>query len=185
MYSGVQSEGAMNKRKAYTVADEELIIRLRGEGLSESQIAKEMGRTQNSIHCKVREMREAGKLSPVRETAKISHTDLETLAAAHFTTVAVVEYFQKLLKTNKYSSLEKLDAVLLNFHANGKKCPYFGVEIVPDATKGMFTAVLTVDDLGRPMVVSKQAKRMRGKLSHKMFVKVITTIYEHLFTPKR
>lgn len=175
----------MNKRKAYTAADEELIIRLRGEGLSESQIAKDMGRTQNSIHCKVREMREAGKLSPVRETAKISHTDLETLAAAHFTTVAVVEYFQKLLKTNKYSSLEKLDAVLLNFHANGKKCPYFGVEIVPDATKGMFTAVLTVDDLGRPMVVSKQAKRMRGKLSHKMFVKVITTIYEHLFTPKR
>ena len=62
--------------------------------------------------------------------------------------------------------------------------PYFGVEIVPDKNKGMFTAVLMVDDLSRPMVVSKQAKKMRGKLSHKMFVKVISTIYENLFTPK-
>lgn len=35
----------MKKRKAYTAADEELIIRLRGEGLSEKQIAKEMGRS--------------------------------------------------------------------------------------------------------------------------------------------
>lgn len=174
----------MQKRKPYTAADEELIIRLRGEGLSEGQIAKEMGRTRNSIHCKVREMRSAGKLSPVRETSTISHDDLTALAAAHFTTVEVVEYFRQLLKTNKYSSLEKLDAVLLNYHANGKKCPYFGVEIVPDKNKGMFTAVLMVDDLSRPMVVSKQAKKMRGKLSHKMFVKVISTIYENLFTPK-
>lgn len=174
----------MRKRKAYTTADEELIIRLRGEGLSENQIAKEMGRTRNSIHCKVRDMREAGKLSPVRETAKISHSDLETLATAHFTTIEVVEYFKRLLKTNRYSSLEKLDAILLNYHANGGRCPYFGVQIAPDAKQGMFTAVVMVDDLGRPMVVSRQAKKMRGKLSHKMFVKVISTIYENLFTPK-
>lgn len=175
----------MKKRKAYTTADEELIIRLRSEGLSKRQIAEEMGRTHNAIHCKVREMREAGKLPPVREVAKISHTDLETLAAAHFTTVATVEYFRKLLKTNKYSILEKLDAVLLNYHANNRLCPYFGVPIVTDSDFGMFTAVLMADDFGRPMVVSRQAKKMRGKLSHKMFVKVISTIYENLFTPKR
>lgn len=170
------------RRIAYTAADEELIIRLRGEGLSESQIAKETGRTQNSIHCKIREMREAGKLSPVRETAKISHDDLQALATAHFTDMATVEYFYKAIGSKKYSNLDKLDAVLLTYHANDKRCPYFGVPL--ELNKGtMRQAVLMVDEIGRPMVVSLQARKMRGKLSHAMFLTMIRTIYEKVFTP--
>lgn len=171
------------RRIAYTAADEELIARLRGEGLSEAQIAKETGRTQNSIHCKVREMRKAGKLSPVRETATISPDDLQTLATAHFTDVTTVEYFLNALGSKKYSNLDRLDAVLLNFHANGKKCPYFGVPLVLNSDDKMRQAVLMLDDIERVMVVSKQAQKMRGKLSHATFVKMIQTIYENLFTP--
>lgn len=161
-----------------------MLIKLRGEGLTEQQIAKELGRTFNSVHCKLRSMRREGKLPLASKTPKITPTDLQALAVAHFTTTEVVEYFLKLLGDNKKSNVERLDAILLNYHVNNKKCPYYGVVLELTDQKVPNQAVLMLDDTGRGMVVSRMARQMRGKLSHRVFVKMIQVIYENIFTPK-
>ena len=175
----------MKKKRVYFKPDElERIVRLRGEGLTVQQIADEMGRSFNSIHCKIRSMRKDGTLSHVYKATKISPADLETLATAHFTTVGVVKFFLSMLGNNKKSNIERLDSILLNYHVNNKKCPYFGVELELTDKRTANQAMLMMDDTGRVMVVSRMARQMRGRLSHRVFIKMISVIYENIFTPK-
>lgn len=172
------------KRKGlYTDEDIATLIALRGEGKTEKEIAMVLGRSFNSVHCKIKELIKDGRLQLIRDTTPISDDDITELASKHLTTPRLVELVVEVVGTRMRNRIGEVDAALLAFNVQDRCCAYFGVGISLEVGSADPTrAVLTKDRVGRPMWISKVAARMRGKLSHETFLKSIATIYEHVFT---
>lgn len=177
----------MKKRAGlYTETELSRIVELRGAGRTEKQIAEELGRPYNSVHCKIKEMRKDGRLPLVRDTTPVSDEDISALASKHRVTVGAVEYVIACVGSRMKNRLPDVDAALLAYNAQSACCVYFGVPIALVGERGKpHMAVLRRDKVGHPMWVSKMAAKMRGKLSHEMFLTSISTIYEHVFTKHR
>lgn len=178
----------MKKKNQGPYKDHEIaeLVKLRGEGVTEKEIAKRLGRPYNSVHCKIKELRKAGELPLVRDTTPVSDEDVEELAIKHGVAVALVQTVIEQVGSRMRTRLAEVDAALLAWNVQARTCAYFGVPISLEASVTLPTrAVLSKDKQGRPLWVSKMAAKMRGKLSHEMFLKSIVTIYEHVFTKTR
>lgn len=173
----------MKKSKLYTDNEIQQIITLRGQGVTEKEIATTLNRPYNSVHCKIKELRKSGRLPLVRDTTPVSEADVAELARKHLTTVDVVEEVIERVGSRMRTRIADIDAALLAFNMQERKCAYFGVPIgLAASVENPTRAMLAKDKHGRPMWISKMANKMRGKLSHEVFLRSVATIYEHVFT---
>lgn len=171
------------KSRPYTEQDIEQIIELRGSGLSEKKIAEAIGRPYNSVHCKIKELRQNGRLPLIRDITPLTPEDIEELAVKHQLSVDDVERVIEIVGSRLLSKKAFIDEALLQWQVQGSLCAYYGVGISMVASTTLPTrACLSTNAQGKPMWISLMAKKMRGKLSHEMFLKSVATIYKHVFT---
>lgn len=168
----------LEKRRAYTQSDIEQIKALRLGGKTEREIASIMGRTYNSIHCRIKQMRRDGTLSPVRDITPLSPGDIEELAAAYHIAVyeveAIISHVGKPIKHN----VAKIKQALDQWVRQDGLCAYYGVPISFSASIKSPTRVYLMSGVaGEVMWVSAMAKKMRGALSHEIFLQSLSVIY--------
>lgn len=171
------------KTKTYTEQEIDRIIELRGQGLSEKEIAKTIDRPYNSVHCKIKQLRKDGRLPLLRDLSTLSPDDISELAVKHHSSVEVVEAVIDIVGSRLLSKKPLIDEALLQLRVQGSLCAYYGVAIsLVGSTTLPTRACLSMNAQGKPMWISTMAKRMRGRLSHEMFLKSVATIYKHVFT---
>lgn len=173
----------MTKRKRYTEVEILAIIQKRKDGKTEAQIAEELDRPLNSVHCKLKELRKDGRLPLVWDLTKMTPEDLTELAGKHLTTVEFVNDVVKVVGSELKSKLPLVDEAIFQWNVQKGCCAYYGVAISLTASStNPIRAVLSNDKNGKPLWVSHMAGKMRGKLSHEMFLTAIQRIYRYVFT---
>lgn len=169
--------------KPYTEQDIARIVEMRASGKTEREIAADLGRPYNSVHCKIKELRKRGLVTAVRYPTDLTDEQVATLQRRW----GVDDTFVRLVQTAMDKSLRgDVEAVSLAIDKWGEqdgRCAYYGVRITLDGDKKASTrAVYVSGDEGEYIWVSLQGKKQRGKLSHRMFLRCIDTIYKHVFT---
>lgn len=168
------------KKKPYTEADVEALLALRAEGMTEKQIAEALNRTYNSIHHKVKQLIKDGRTVATRDLRPITPDDISDIATAHHTTPELVQSVIDMMSVKTRGNLIDVSDAVSVLMKQGQKCVYFGVPISTTASTALPTRarIMRYND-GGLMWVSQMAYKMRGKLSHDMFVRSISAIYEH------
>lgn len=168
------------KKRPYTEADVETILALRSEGMTEKQIAQALNRTYNSIHHKIKQLIKDGRAVATRDLRPITPDDISQLAAAHHTTPELVQSVVEMMSVRTRGNLVDVSDAVAVLMKQGQLCAYFGVPI--STTVGGSVAnrarIMSYVD-GELMWVSQMAYKMRGRLSHAMFMRCISAIFQH------
>lgn len=173
------------QNRPYTEEDVELLIQLRNGGKTEREIATALGRPYNSIHCKVKELRKLGKLPLIRNLAMLSDDDIAEMAVEQGLLVDDVTRIIAKVGKPYVSSRDQFSTAIQSWTRQKGRCVYFGVPIYIDNPPTPSTqAFLLPGEDGGVVWVSSIARKMRGKLSHEMFMKALTAIFNNLFTAR-
>lgn len=168
------------KKRPYTEEDVETILTLRAEGMTEKQIAQALNRTYNSIHHKIKQLIKDGRAVATRDLRPITPDDISDLATAHHTTTELVQSVVEMMSVRTRGNLVDVSEAVSVLMKQGQLCAYFGVPIstTVGGTAANRARIMRRND-GGLMWVSQMAYKMRGRLSHDMFLRSISAIHQH------
>lgn len=170
----------MNKSTRYTPEDDAIIIEMRADNATEPEIAKRLGRTVNSIHCRISRLVKKGVVTSRYSRTPIDQGDIDRLVTTHQVPVDVVQYLITLQPRQTQDFLSRVEALCVAYRRQGGVCRYFGYPLTLDKSFGGMQ--WDIDEEGDYYLLSIAAKRMKGRLRHSTFVSSVKVIYEHLFT---
>lgn len=170
-------------RRAYSAEDVAKIIEMRTAHVSEKEIAVALGRSYNSLHSKLKQLRDEGLAPVIRDISPITEEDIATLALEKGVEVYLIESIMARLGNLYRGKLPRLEEAVDAYISQQGKCCYFGtvMDITYDSSALHRAELVYIED-GEPMWMTKMAKRMRGRLSHNTFLRAVEIIYKHRFT---
>lgn len=170
-------------RRAYSAEDVAKIIEMRTAHMPEKEIAVALGRSYNSLHSKLKELRDEGLVPVIRDISPITDEDIAKLAESRGVTVGLVTDIMARLGSLYRGKLPRLEEVVDAYISQQGRCCYFGTMMdITYNSEVSNRAELVYTGSGDPMWMTRMAKRMRGRLSHTTFLRAVEIIYKHRFT---
>lgn len=170
-------------RRAYSAEDVAKIIEMRKSGELEKDIAVALGRSYNSLHSKLKQLRDVGLVPVLRDISPITDEDIANIALDKGVTEHLVIDIMGRLGSLYRGKLPRLREVVDAYVSQQGRCCYFGtiMDMTYDSDASHRAELVYTED-GKPMWMTRMAKRMRGRLSHTTFLRAVEIIYKHRFT---
>lgn len=170
-------------RRAYSADDIAQIIEMRKAHIPEKEIAKALGRPYNSVHSKLKQLRDEGLVPIVRDISPVTDEDIDVFATRKNVKVELVNGIMSRLGTLYRGKLPQLETVIDAYVAQRGRCFYFGTTMdISYNSDSSARAELVYTEEGKPIWITRMAKRMRGRLAHGTFLRAVEIIYKHQFT---
>lgn len=170
---------SLQKRKRVAPETVQTIVEMWKQGLSRSDIAKQLDMSVNTVRDILKRKRKEGVVEPRYERATITDEDYQRVASEFSMEVHTVQWLQGFCRKGRgYAAiLFELRALCSLWSAQNGRCYYTGAVL---GTDGDMRQAALVPSVGQGKVfVCAAVMKLRGNLTHKQFLQLTKAVAKY------